>query len=237
MKQLVFDLGRPFVPTFANFIGSANAEAVAALRRAARGHAPRQVVYLWGAGGAGKTHLLRSAAGEGECAGFAVRRLDGREPAHEGQQDDAPVPALLQLDHVDELSTAAQATAFTLFNVARESGGVVVAAGRVPPARLAVRDDLRTRLCWGLAFEVLPATDDEKRAAIASAAGARGVAVGSDVVTYLLHHGPRDLPSLLTAVVALDRMSLASRRGITVPLVREWLRSLAGSAGKGPPGS
>lgn len=241
MKQLVFDLGRPFVPTFANFIGEANAEAVAVLQQVAAGRAPGQVVYLWGSAGGGKSHLLQAAVTEGERAGLLVRRIDGRVPSHEAPRDDVPrhdvLPGtLLQLDHVDEMTAAAQAAAFTLFNATRDSAGAVVAAGRVPPARLPIREDLRTRLSWGLAFEVVPATDDEKRLAIASAAGERGIAIDADVVTYLLHHGPRDLPSLLAAVAALDRLSLASRRGVTVPLVREWLQRLGGAAENGQRG-
>jgi DnaA family protein len=54
-------------------------------------------------------------------------------------------------------------------------------------------------------------------------AQARGVKLPDDVIDYLLAHFPRDMASLLRAVTALDRESLATRRGITVPLVRALL--------------
>ena len=37
------------------------------------------------------------------------------------------------------------------------------------------------------------------------------------------HHGKRDLPSLLATLAALDRASLASKRPVTVPLLKTWL--------------
>ena len=44
------------------------------------------------------------------------------------------------------------------------------------------------------------------------------------MVDYLLRHGRRDMQSLLTTLTALDRVSLATKRPITVPLLREWLQ-------------
>jgi DnaA family protein len=45
---------------------------------------------------------------------------------------------------------------------------------------------------------------------------------------YLLHHGRRDLPSLLAVLDALDRYSLQTKRQITLPLVREVLQQAQG---------
>ena len=51
----------------------------------------------------------------------------------------------------------------------------------------------------------------------------RGCQLPADVIDYLLHHGKRDLPSLLATLAALDRASLASKRPVTVPLLKTWL--------------
>jgi len=48
------------------------------------------------------------------------------------------------------------------------------------------------------------------------------------VIDYLLHHGRRDLPSLLATLAALDRASLASKRPVTVPLLKTWLKQANG---------
>jgi DnaA family protein len=87
-----------------------------------------------------------------------------------------------------------------------------------------LRDDLRTRLGWGLVFELVPLADADKPAALAAFANARGFRLEEDAIGYLLAHGRRDMGSLVGALIALDRRSLALQRPITIPLIREWLQ-------------
>ena len=97
-------------------------------------------------------------------------------------------------------------------------------SARASPAGLAVREDLRTRLGWGLVYEISPLVDDEKPAALSAYARRRGFAVPDEVIRYLLGHARRDMPTLLGALAALDRHSLALRRPVTLSLLREWLQ-------------
>ena len=76
--------------------------------------------------------------------------------------------------------------------------------------------------------ELLPLADDDKAAALSAYARTRGFAIPDDVIRYLLAHGRRDMPALIGALAALDRHSLAQRRPITVPLMREWLQREVG---------
>jgi DnaA-homolog protein len=219
VEQLVFELAPPEPPRFANFLPGRNVELVAALMRFARGTGNETGFFIWGAAAAGKTHLLRAAlalAEEGRTAAQLVaepRVLDGRPPV-----------ALMIVDRIDEADEGSARRLFTLYNALRERGGRLLAAGRTPPALLAVREDLRTRLGWGLVYEALPLADEEKPAALAAYARQRGYALSSEVIEYLLRHAPRDMPSLLSALAALDRVSLAQRRPVSVALAREWLR-------------
>jgi len=97
---------------------------------------------------------------------------------------------------------------------------------------MALRDDLRTRLGWGLIFEIQPLGDADKPAALTAYARQRGFGLSDDVIAYLLAHGRRDMPSLVATLAALDRHSLAVKRAVTVPLLREWLQR---EMGLGPP--
>ena len=63
MEQLVFDLAAPEPPSFENFLPGRNAEVVAAAARFAAGDAAETGLLLWGAPGAGKTHLLKAVVG------------------------------------------------------------------------------------------------------------------------------------------------------------------------------
>ena len=220
MEQLIFELAVPEPPSFANFLVGPNREAVAALRKVAAGGAAETGLVLWGASGVGKTHLLRAAAAHAE------RNRPVRLCAAPGDLPvDDPLPnTLLLVDDVETADATMQGRLFTLYNLLQASGGSLVAAASTPPARLSLREDIRSRLGWGLIHEVLPLADADKPLALAAFANARGFALSDDVIGYLLSHGQRDMPSLVATLAALDRHSLASKRPITVPLLRDWLQ-------------
>lgn len=211
MSQLALDLLQPREPTLENFVAGRNAEALDALRRLARGALAERIVYLWGESGSGRTHLLAALARTPRGTRWSA--------------GDAPeAPGLTVVDDVDRLDAAAQVALFNRLNAVRERADAACAvAGPLPPAQLALRDDLRTRLAWGLVYQLHALTDAEKAAALAAHAATRGVAVSDDLIPYMLTHLPRDLRTLVAALDALDAYALARRRALTVPLLREWL--------------
>jgi DnaA family protein len=222
LEQLIFELAPPEPQRLANFLPGRNGELVAALERFVEGRDGAPGFLIWGAAGTGKTHLLRAAAALAGERGIAAR-YDG-EPA--SVPDDAGEGfALLAIDRIDEADSAGAARIFTAYNALRQRGGRMLAASRTPLATLTLREDLRTRLGWGLVYEAVPLSDEEKAAALANSARERGFELSADVIEYLLRHGRRDMGSLLGAVAALDRLSLASKRPITVPLLRDWLQA------------
>jgi len=200
MQQLPLEISTPPEPTLDNFIPGANAEALARVRALANGAGGESVVYLWGAAGTGRSHLLRAAARAGGAC-------------------------LVCADDVGELDAAGQQALFNAINAAREGGAAVLAAGNAPPAQLALRPDLASRLGWGLVYQLHPLTDAHKTAWLRAEAAQRGLQLGDDVVDYLLTRLPRDLPSLAALLAQLDRYALARKRQITMPLVREFLQS------------
>jgi DnaA family protein len=223
-EQLVFELAAPEPPSFGNFLPGRNAEAFAAVTALASGSAAETGLVLWGASGAGKTHLLRAATRAVEARGAAATYLAGPGELLAHDPDALAVRALVAVDAIDDASPEAQACLFTLFNGLRERAGHLFAASRLPLAALPMREDLRTRLGWGLVYELLPLADAEKPEALAAYARQRGVLLADGVIAFLLAHGRRDMATLLGSLAALDRRSLATRRPITVPMVREWLR-------------
>jgi DnaA family protein len=197
-RQLALPIQPPPAPTLENFVPGGNAELLARLRELRAGRCAETVLYLWGAPGSGRSHLLRASAREGVALA----------------------------DDVDRLDASAQARLFTAINQAREAGGTVLAAGPLPPAQLALREDLRSRLGWGLVYEVKSLTDEERAIFLLGEAARRGLGLADDVVSYLLAHVPRDMASLGAILDHLDRTSLEQRRAVTLPLVREALRTL-----------
>jgi DnaA family protein len=132
---------------------------------------------------------------------------------------------MVAIDDVEKLDEVAQVALFSLYNRLRENGGMLLVSGKQAPAFLSVRDDLRTRLGWGLVYQVHALSDTEKALALQQHALARGFELPNEVTTYLLRHGRRDLPALLATLDALDEHCLRLKRAASVPLLKEVMHS------------
>ena len=103
------------------------------------------------------------------------------------------------------------------------SGGRLLTAAAQPPAHLALREDLRTRLGSGLIYRLQPLSDLEKAAAVATLARERALKLTPESIDYLLRHAPRDMRTLAMLIIALDQYTLEQKRPVTLPLLRELL--------------
>jgi DnaA family protein len=219
MRQLLLELAPPPPPTLANFVPGRNGAALGALRAALEGG--ERFVFLWGSRGSGKTHLLR---------GFAEAAKAKRVSAYiAGPNSDWPRAGKLEaaaVDDVARLDEPGQVAVFDLCNRLRASGGALAACGEAPPAQLALRPDLRSRLASGIVLQLHPLSDEEKKTALRVRASGRGIALEEDLIGYLLTHFERDMGTQIAVLDALDRYSLQQKRPITLPLLKEALRSL-----------
>ena len=218
MSQLALDLRTEAAPTLANFVAGRNHECLACLAAIAEGERRHQLVYLWGRPGSGRSHLLQAMADAGGRLlgpGSPLERFAFSESCTLYLADDVPL-----------MDDTRQHALFHLINQVRaDPPSAVVSSGDAPPLALTMRDDLRTRLGWGLTFELHPLSDQEKAAALAGVAARRGLTVAADVIPWLLTRTTRDMRVLLELFDALDRHALARQRAITLPLLRDWLRS------------
>ena len=214
MHQLILDLLPDEPPRLDNFVAGGNTETLTGL---AAWLAPdnREVsLLLWGDTGSGKTHLLRASGASyyDAAADPDLAQIDRLHPAH-------------AVDNVDALSESGQIALFNLFNRLRAAGGRLLTAAHLPPQKLALREDLRTRLGSGLIYRLHGLSDDEQIAALDAQAQARGLRLPPGALNYLQARAPRDMRSLMALVAALDRYSLEHRRAITLPLLREVLQT------------
>lgn len=213
--------------TFKNFFPGANAELVTRLRalNAAlhAGPVADRIFYLWGEAGSGRSHLLHALVHDASPG--SARYLGPRSALAAFAFE--PDMALYVVDDCDALAPAQQIALFNLFNEVRAHPVCAfVAAGNAAPLALTVREDLRTRLGWGLVFHLAPLTDEAKAIALKHAARERGIVLTDDVGAWLLTHYRRDMPGLMALLDALDRFSLEHKRAVTLPLLRAMLASL-----------
>jgi DnaA family protein len=226
MKQLPLAIGMPPLPTFDDFVVTGGSDVAVqhlrALAASITGGAPAGVapVYLWGPSGCGKTHLLRALAAAVRERGQGVGWLDATTAAL--SEFDAAW-SLLVFDDCERLDAERQQAAFARFVQATGARTVVAAAGRLPPVDLPLRDDLRSRLGWGLVFALEPLPEAQARGVLQREARRRGLALPDEVVDYLLVRFARDLGHLMRLLERLDTFALVHKRALTVPLVRQML--------------
>jgi DnaA family protein len=224
MKQLALGVQLRADATFESFAPGRNAEVLAAL---ASGGAA--AVWLWGASGSGKTHLLQAV-----CAAAAV------PAAYFPLHCSATLPpdalagfercGVLCLDDVDAVvgDPLWEQALFRLFNEAAELGTRLFFAARTAPRGLDWGlEDWRSRAAACVVYQVRELDEGGRLEALRLRAAQRGLDLPPETCEYLLRRVPRDLTSLYQILDQLDRASLAAQRRLTVPFIRDSLETLA----------
>jgi len=222
MKQLLLDIKPPSSPTLTNFLPGRNIELLQMLTNILAGQEKERFVYLWGGLGCGKSHLLQAAVEAYTQNNSKAVYFSAKTHSEFSVDNDIDCVAV---DDIDCLDISAQSGLFNLYNHLRdECHAFLLVSGPAAPARLDMRQDLVTRLGWGLVYQVHELTEEEKMQAMKSHAADCGFDLSQEICLYLLRHGRRDLPSLMMTLDALDRYSLVNQRQITIPLLRELLQ-------------
>jgi len=217
VKQLLLDIQPVPAPTLRNFVVGSNGELLQTLRGLVEGSQGQNSLTLWGEAGSGKSHLLRAVTSFTAEHGVNAIYLD----APQAETINLLENCLVTLDNAQNLDEIAQIALFNLFNRYREQGKTLIVAVPVAPAQLALRDDLKTRLAWGLVYQVLSLSDAEKAQALKKHAQERGMKLPDEVVEYCLRHLKRDLPTLMAILDALDDWSLTVKKPVTVAMARQ----------------
>ena len=212
---------------FETYAEGANAGAVEALRRLGHGAASAPL-WIYGARGAGRSHLLQAACACAGDAGRAAAYLPLGEVRQEGAQvlDGFERLALVALDDVDAVAGDAtfESALFTLYNGLADQGGRLALAASGSPASTPVRlPDLASRLAACEVHRLEPLAEAEQPAALRRRAERRGLELPDETLAFLTRRAPRDFATLCRMLDALDTESLAAQRRLTVPFVRDWL--------------
>jgi len=186
------------------------------------------VLHLWGGPGVGKTHLCEALqrAFAPNTAGTAADGSSG----HASEADAAPsTPGVVVVeihDDIDQLAPEDHPRLLGRFERLRSAThGLWLSTSRAPPGQLPVLADLRSRLSWGLVFELKALRDDALHDALRQWAQRRALPLAPEVLPWLLHHSERNLAHLLRILLRLDHYGLARQRSLSLPLLREMLQA------------
>jgi len=212
---------------FNSFYPGQNLETVDGLQRSATGRG-EPLVYVVGARGMGKTHLLQAACYEAAQSGRTTAYLPLRELL---AFTVTVFDELEQLDLVciDDVTAVAgyeewERGLFDLFNRVRQCAGTMLIAGEKRPDQAGILlPDLVSRLGWGVTYALKPLAEHDVIAVLACRARARGLQLPEETAKYLLRRFPRDLATLIALFETLDESSLIEQRRLTVPFVKSVL--------------
>jgi DnaA family protein len=230
MRQLPLGVRLPAHAVFESFATGANSEILAALRDSSA-----TPVWIWGARGSGKTHLLQATCAAAATVGSGTGAYFSLDPSLR-----LPPEALLGferarvlcIDAVDRIAgdEAWERALFELFNAAGEVATKLIFAATVAPRRLDWRlDDWRSRAAACVVYQLQELDDAGRGEALRLRAAQRGLQLPQETCEYLLKRMPRDLPSLCKLLDELDEASLVAQRRLTIPFIRDALEKHAGT--------
>ncbi|MEL7310932.1 MAG: DnaA regulatory inactivator Hda [Pseudomonadota bacterium] len=205
---------------FETFFAGENAEIIATLQAL-----PSPGVWLSGAAGSGRTHLLQATVAA-KPAGHAMY-LPLRNGFPPQVLDELPAEILLCLDDIDAIVGDLEWERALLLHyerVVRGGNAMVIAGSDVPSGTAFALQDLRSRTQSLLAFRLRELEDEQKHAALRMRAEHRGMELPDETARYLLTRLPRDSRTLYDWLYRLDEASLSAKRRLTVPFAREVLK-------------
>ncbi|HWG30869.1 MAG TPA: DnaA regulatory inactivator Hda [Steroidobacteraceae bacterium] len=227
MQQLPLGVRLPDRAVFASFLPARNREAVDYVVRLA-GAEISGTVWVCGASGSGKSHLLQAV-----CARASDRMRAGYLPLQELAPLGVEVlEGMRQLEClcIDDLEQIVGQIEWErgLFGIVREaedSGARIVVAAKSPPALLAwALPDLGSRLAASAVFQLRALDESEQQEALQLRARLRGFELPEETSRWLQRRFPRDMRALYGILDALDEAALVAQRKLTVPFIRSVLR-------------
>ncbi|KAF3982988.1 MAG: DnaA regulatory inactivator Hda [Methylococcales symbiont of Hymedesmia sp. n. MRB-2018] len=188
-----------------------------------------QLIYLWGKKGTGKTHLIQASSQQANkqnksCFCFSFKPqlpttsiLDGLE-----QLD------LICFDNIENIAGHAEweQAFFNFFNCHRDHNKHLLLSAHCPPKFLSIQlPDLKTRMNWGLTLKLNVLTDEQQLNALIFKANDLGFKLPLNVGQFLIAHYARDLPSIWQLLDKIEHATLAEKRKITIPFLKQIMRN------------
>jgi DnaA-homolog protein len=182
-------------------------------------------LYLWGESGTGKTHLLQAAckqAAESELhvAYIPLNQLEelSAEMLHDlGELD------LVCVDNLEAVSGQVhwQQGLTWLYNELRDNNHSLIISGNKSPTNIELEvEDLKSRLGWDQVAQIKSPSDELKIEILKQKANERSFELSDEVIDFLICRVDRNLGSLINILDKIDHASLAEKRKITIPFVK-----------------
>ncbi len=222
IAQLPLAVQLPDDETFATFVAGDNQETLDLVQ----GH-EQGLMYIWGAKGVGKSHLLHALCADTDEALMYVALNELYQDVQAQVLQGLEQYSLLCLDNIDAV-THDQEWCYELFSLLnrirdRANGRIVVTSNVAPLALNVAIPDVHSRLQWGLTLHLKSLRDEDKARALQIRAKALGLILRDDTAQFMVQRLGRDMNGLMACLSRLDRASIAAKRRLTIPFVKDVL--------------
>lgn len=200
-------------------IGASNRDAIGWIDRWPEWSAPMLVIS--GPAASGKTHLCAVWQERSEAALISadmLTQISAEEIAAKSQH--------LVLDGIDPWLGAndAETTLFHLYNLMKEEGRTFLVTMRMAPSHVDFTlPDLASRFRAAPVAQIQTPDDMLLGSVLIKLFSDRQLQVAHEVIKYVLPRMERSFAAARDIVARADRLSLAGKRGISVPLMRDVL--------------
>jgi len=181
-------------------------------------------IYVYGASGLGKTHLLQGAALKMLSEQQSAMYIDCFNPLPEHVLESIEQLNWISIDNIDVIHDNQQDLFFDLYNRAKQAKVTMLISGSGLPSELGVMKDLKTRLGLAAIFQLEELNDELTMSVLNNQMIDRNLSIDSKVYEYLFKYYSRDARILLAAMDELDKASLQAKQSITIPFVKNILR-------------
>lgn len=178
---------------------------------------PSPLVVIHGPPGCGKTHLCEVFRAKASATGLA--------PGLSRDLASVDRSKAFVFDGLDRfMGGDVEEEIFHFYNALRAEGGHLLATATLPPPQWPFSTpDVRSRIQASPSATIVAPGDGLIAGLLVKLFTDCQLAVGSDVIHYLVPRMERSFETARRLVDALDRQSLSGKRRVTVPLAREVL--------------
>lgn len=210
--------------TFSNYYSPENEQSLKILNQIALGRG-EHFIYLYGTSGTGKTHLLQACCNTANKKGLRTFyiSLNDLDTLNTDILDNLESFNLICIDDIQNIATKTiwEESIFDLFNRIHDASKRLIISGNTHVNQLNIKlPDLISRLLSGIILQIQELSDEGKINALMLRAHELGFNLPESVAQFIFKRYNRNMNSLFSVLMKLDKISLEEKRKLTIPFVK-----------------